>query len=562
MATVMAMAMGVDRVGCGKRETTFRSGSNSTPLYLASRMRVAHRRAAGARLFAAIGCVLAATPVLAETWKFVASASATETYTNNVNYSPSGSAEGDFATSLGATLNINGDGARLKLHGSIGATEILYASHTENNSFAPQVNLTGLLEAIEKFAYVEARAYVSQTFISPFGAQPGSLVNATQNRYTQQAYSVSPYIKGVLGSSNISYLVRDDNYWTIATNFGDSANPVPNAYANVLNASMSSPVAPWGWTLEYNRSSYNNGLSGETLGGNSFTTQIARLILPYQIDPQVQVAPRIGYEDNQYPLTSSRDVVYGIGGQWNPTDRTNVSGFWEHRFFGSSYSAQFSHRLPNAALSANFARGLSTFPQQALFIPAGASVAQFLDAAFATRIPDPAERAQAVEQFLAKTGLPPTLASPISFYSPNNTVQQTATISLVLIGALNSLTFSIFNSTSEAISGTGAVLPPALQFGQNNTQTGGGIAFTHRLSGVTNLGATASYGRTKTNTTDGPLSNARTNNGYASVNVSTQLSPKTVCSAGVSYSRSEFPGSVNTGSTSAFNAFAGITHTF
>ena len=72
----------------------------------------------------------------------------------------------------------------------------LYASQTENNSFAPTVNLTGTLEAIEKFAYLEARANVSQTFISPFGAQPADLVNATQNRYTQQTYEVSPYIQG------------------------------------------------------------------------------------------------------------------------------------------------------------------------------------------------------------------------------------------------------------------------------------------------------------------------------------------------------------------------------
>jgi uncharacterized protein (PEP-CTERM system associated) len=554
--------MGVDRIGCRKREATFRSGFNSTRLRGASRMRVAHGQAAWVRLLAAMGCVFAATPVLAENWKIAASAGVTETYTTNANYVP-GRSDPDFVTSVGATLSINGDGARLKLNGSIGATELLYARHTENNSFAPQVNLTGLLEAIEKFAYVEARAYVSQTFVSPFGAQPGNLVNATQNRNTQGAYAVSPYIKGVLGSSNLSYQLRDDNIWTIASNFGDSATAVPNTFANLLNGSISSPVSPWGWTLEYSRSYYDNGLSNSTNAGrNSFTTQIARLLLPYQIDPQLQIAPRIGYEDNQFPFTSSRDVVYGIGGQWNPSDRTNVSGFWEHRFFGGSYSAQLSHRLPNAALSANFARGITSSPQQALLIPAGASVAQFLDSAFATRIPNPAERSQAVEQFLAKTGLPPTLASPVSFYAPNITVQQSATVSLVLIGALNALTFNFFNVIGEAISGSGAVLPPALQFGQNNTQTGGGIGFSHRLSGLTNLSASFTYSRTTTNTTDGPLSNARSNNGYAVLNLSTQFGPKTSGSAGINYSRTESPGNVFGGNTSALNIFAGINHTF
>jgi len=518
---------------------------------------------ARASLFAAIGCALAASPALAENWKFSASAGATGTYTNNVDFSSSSTADGDFVTSLSARLNVNGTGARFKLNGSIGATENIYFEHTENNSFAPQVNLAGSLEAIEKFAYIDAQANVSQTFSSPFGAQPGNVVNATQNRYTQQSYSISPYVKGVLGTSNISYLVRFDNNWSIASDFGNSRTAVPNTYSNELAGSMSSPVSPWGWTLEYNRSYYDNGLEDDANGGrNSFTTQIARLLVPYQIDPQLQIAPRIGYENVQYPFSSSRDVVYGIGGQWNPTDRTNVSGYWEHRFFGASYSLQVSHRLPNAAVSANFGRNITTNPQQALFIPSGAAVAQFVDSAFATRIPNPTERAQAVEQFLAKTGLPPTLASPVSFYAPNSTLQQTATVSLVLIGVRNSLSFSLFNSKSEAISGTGDVLPPALQFGQNNTQTGGGVAFSHRLSGMTNFGASASYNRTTANTTDGPLSNARTNNAYASLNLSTQFGPKTSGSAGVDYSWTQFPGSANLGNTSAFSVFASINHTF
>ncbi len=149
---------------------------------------------------------------------------------------------------------------------------------------------------------------------------------------------------------------------------------------------MSSQVQPWGWTLEYSRLYYDNGIKDVAdVGQGAYTTQIARLLLPYQIDPQLQIAPRVGYEKNEFPFQTTQDVVYGIGGQWSPTDRTQVGGYWEHRFFGSSYSAQISHRLPNAALSASFSRGLSSYPQLALAIPAGATVTQFLD----RRVHDP-----------------------------------------------------------------------------------------------------------------------------------------------------------------------------
>lgn len=499
-----------------------------------------------------------------------ASAGATETYTSNANYSVTSLAQGDFVTSITGGLQINGEGARLKVNGSISGTATLYAGQSQNNSFAPQVNLSGTLEAIEKFAYLEARATVSQTFISPFGAQPADLVNATQNRYTQQTYEVSPYIQGRLGSTDVSYQVRDDSFWTVASNYGNSSSGVPNTYANALSASMNSAAKQGSWKLTYDRLYYDNGLANAAnapgvvdVGAGSTTTQIARLIVTYQIDPFLQIAPRIGYEKDDFPLRSTSDVVYGIGGQWNPGDRTQVGGFWEHRFFGDSYQLNISHRLPRAALSANFSRGLSSFPQLALAIPAGAALAQFLDAAFTTRIADPAERAAAVAQFLATSGLPPLLASPVNFYATTLTLQQSATASLVLIGALNSLSFTIFRVESEAVSGAGNVLPPALQFGQNNTQTGGGVAFSHRLTAFTSLTANVTYSTTTADTTSTvALAGNRSTNGSATLNLSTQFGPKTSGSTGVSYSRSRFPGDTNIGTSSALNVFASVSHTF
>ena len=86
----------------------------------------------------------------------------------------------------------------------------------------PNAYLTAKLEAIENFAFVDALARISPSFLSPFGARPADTVNATQNRYTQQTYSVSPYIRGAVPSTNITYQLRDDNFWTIASSFGNS----------------------------------------------------------------------------------------------------------------------------------------------------------------------------------------------------------------------------------------------------------------------------------------------------------------------------------------------------
>src|SRR5262245_3587852 len=176
---------------------------------------------ASASLAAGLGALAASAPADAENWHWGGSASLTGTYTSNANYSPSNLAEGDFVTTVSAGLTVDGEGARLKVHGSLSASALLYATETQNNSIAPQVNIGGTLEAVENFFWIDANAYVTQTFASPFGPQPGNLVNATQNRYTSQNYTLSPYIKGVVPDSRISYQLRDDNYWSYASSFGD-----------------------------------------------------------------------------------------------------------------------------------------------------------------------------------------------------------------------------------------------------------------------------------------------------------------------------------------------------
>ena len=105
------------------------------------------------------------------------------------------------------------------------------------------------------------------------------------------------------------------------------------------------------------------------------------------------------------------------------------------------------------------------------------------------------------------------------------------------------------------------MLPPALQFGQNNTQTGVGVGYSHQLSGFTNLGANATYSRTTTNQTS--LNDFRSNNWNAGLTLSTQFGPKTTGSAGVNYSLFQPTGrTINSGNTSSVNVFVGITHTF
>jgi uncharacterized protein (PEP-CTERM system associated) len=490
----------------------------------------------------------------AETWRLSASAGATATY--NHSFGADQSNDG-FVACLTASVGIHGgEGGRLKLNGTLGANQLL-CTGGQSNSFAPAVNLAANLEVIEKFFFVDATANASTSFVSPFGPQPANLTIPTNNRYIAQTYSVSPYIQGVI-APKISYSLRDDNVWTPSSNFGDSSLKAPTSYYNNLTGQMSSSTGYWGWALDYSRQYYDNGLTG----GPS-TLQTAHAIGSYQVDPQLSLSLRGGYERDKFSMAPiEQGVIYGAGMNWRPTERTSVNGFWEHHFFGSAYSAQLSHRLPNVALSASVSRGLSSYPLLALQIPGGVTVAQFLDAAFTTRIPDPVARALAVAQFLAQTGLPPILISPLNFYTAQISLQQTASLSAVWVGKLNSIGFTVFNTKSEEIVGTEAELPAGFQFARNNTQTGCGVNYSHRLSGFTNLVASATYTRTTPNGSDDAANNARSNNFNTLVGLSTQFSPKTNGSVGLSYFTFDSPGSSNTGTQSTVSVYASISHTF
>jgi uncharacterized protein (PEP-CTERM system associated) len=509
---------------------------------------------------ATLGCLGCTAPALAENWRTTATASVRETYTNNVDYTSQGANTSDFATSLAAGLIVRGEGARVQLNGSLAASWQLYARESHNNSIAPRVNLLGRVEAIENVAFVEAEASVAQTFATPFGPQPADLVNATNNRYTSQTYRISPYIQGRVPGTSVTYQLRDDNIWTIASQFGDSSvRDLPNTYLNELKGSVSSAGTPAGWTGEFERTHYAPS-GGDAVG--SYTIAVARGIGTYKVDPQLQVSLRAGYEKDRFPLSGSQNVIYGAGGQWNPTDRTKISGFWEHRFFGSSYSLDASHRLPRVSMSAKFARQLNTYPQSALTIPAGADVAAFVDAAFTTRIPDPAERALAVQQFLAQSALPPTLATPVNVFSAQVQLQTTGNVTAVLLGARHSIALNAFYLKSVAISGEGSPLPPALQFGQDSTQSGGGASYSHRITSHTNLTASATYSRTEGNRNDGALADLGSRNVYFNVGATTTFGARTSANAGVSYSRYRPEDGIDSAGTSAWNAFVGLNYRF
>ncbi len=306
-----------------------------------------------------------------------------ETITNNVNLTAPDFARGDLVTVITPHLRIDGEGTHTSLHGFVAAPIALYAkTGAENNYIYPSANLVGNLELYEKFFQVEAAINASQQFLNPFGPQPVSIASATDNRYTATSYRVSPYIQGT-APGEIKYQLRNDNTWTTLSGAPISTE---NAFYDVWSGSVEGPVRRFGWAVEGN---WNEVKFNEQ---RPQISELARAKLIWQADPQLRFNAAGGYENNRFPFVTYKGPIYGGGFQWTPTERMNVVGNYEHRYFGSSYLFTFDNRTPLSAASISVSRNVTSYPQQLLTLPPTGNVAALLFFMFASRIPDPAAR--------------------------------------------------------------------------------------------------------------------------------------------------------------------------
>jgi uncharacterized protein (PEP-CTERM system associated) len=476
----------------------------------------------------------------------VASIALTETLTNNVGLANSGSRQADLITELVPQIAVTERGAHSSLFGAFAAPILLYARTSQNDKVYPNVSLLGDLEALQHFLFVEGAVSVTQQFLSPFGGLPPDLTNVTANRYTSEVYRVTPYIQHTT-PGDIKYELRNNNVWTNA-----SGTPIAtrNAYYDQWLGNIASPVETYGWAADY------EGDWVTFKGQAPLVTQIGRVRLPVQVDPQLQVSAIGGYEDNRYTLTDSRGAVYGAGVRWRPTPRANLDATWEHRFFGASYNFEFQNHGPLSVVDVRISRNITTYPQQFLTLPATADVALLLDAIFSSRIPDPAQRQAFIATLIQNQGLPTSLTSPINLYNEQISLVEDARVTLGALGARNAVIATGFYVRSRPITGAGTPLPPSLLFaGNNTTQKVVSVTWTHNFTPQVTLGATATVLRT---TLDAPPFGTTTQ-GNITLKVASQLSASTTVFAGARYQKANSDLGVSYDEAAIF---AGLNHTF
>jgi uncharacterized protein (PEP-CTERM system associated) len=464
---------------------------------------------------------LSAGFVQAAEWIPSLSISGMATATDNALLQPSGQAQSDVILSVTPTIGVRKEGARLKLRGSYSPSMFTYLAGSASSTVRNTLAGTASLEAVQNFLYVDARASINQTFLTPFGPQPGDLGTSTANRVETRSLGLTPYIRGRLRGGS-TYLVRDDVLYTSFDRanqsdiFGHAASAQWNGVADRF-------IVP---SAEYNLNSTQFGSQ------QPFVAQTARLRGTINLDPEIQLFVSGGYEHNDYVLSEQYGPIYGGGFVWKPSPRTNVRGNAEHRFFGNTFELDASYRTPLSAWVFRAGRRIQTSQQQIL--QAGnAGLRAAVDTLLSPTIPDPDERAAAVDRILASGNLGSLPLGPTPILAPRVLLVESYEPSIAFLGKRSTITFTAFWRKTTPLSE--ALTPSPLDpFGTLNTvtQTGGGIGLTHKfdplLSGDINVLRVVSQG-TPTATVTGDQKSWQS---IFRANLTRQIDPKTFASVG------------------------------
>jgi uncharacterized protein (PEP-CTERM system associated) len=438
------------------------------------------------RLTIAVAAACLSPAAFSATW-FVETGVAGELIaTNNSNFDTSITRESDLIASVSPTIVLRGEGRRLRVSGAAALSMVTYVEGTQGSSFDPVGRFSANLEAIEDWLYVDAEVSATRSLENPLAPRiegPSSF-----NRTTDLTARISPYIERSF-PNDLRLLVRSDNAWTDTRGGPES---VPAEYSARHFLRFSRTPRPFGWALEAERRRDDRLDLGID---DTVWYDLARIRLGYVIGGTFEFGLRGGYERSELFVDDKTQTFAGVELSWRPSERTRLEGYWEDRSFGDAWNLTFDHRSPFVAWNWRSSRDLTTFDDAYFSIPATGDLTALLDAALQTRIVDPVERARAVEDFIARRGLPRSLPGPINVRSDQVVVRTSRTGTITFIGIRSTVALSGYYQRDETPTGDEFGIPTGDL--SDLRQYGATLAYNLRLSAVSSALASATWTKTR-----------------------------------------------------------------
>jgi len=395
--------------------------------------------------------------------------------------------ERDVLLGVRPRLLLRGETPRLQVVGNIEVDAVNYTRGTQDNVVLPRGDLLARVAVVERAFFLEGAARAAQTSINPFGARFG--ITNVDNTATTTEYRLSPYVE-MEPTHGLHVRARSDNSETNANGVAVDAR-VGRSYFARHTASIEQDPRPFGWRLE--------GESNRTRFQNESTrlnADVARALVNYAPIDTLSFGLRGGTERNNFFPSEFSGPVYGGQLAWRPTERTALDLYGEHRFFGTAWHLNFSHRSPFIAWTLGYSRDIDTTPEALFDLPATDNVAALLDSILTTRFPNPVDRAKQVQDLINSRGLPSSIPSTLQIIEARLSRTNTVSATVAFLGVRSSLAASVYRSEIRDLldSGSLAADDPTT----NNRRVGASLAYALRLSPTVTGSLIVDYSRIDT----------------------------------------------------------------
>jgi uncharacterized protein (PEP-CTERM system associated) len=476
-------------------------------------------------------------------WLITPSVAGSLTLTDNARPGQ-GQKQSDVITSVTPSIRVDGKGGRVSGNLNFSWQQNFYANESRYNNDRMSLAATGKAELVEQWLFMDASANIAQTPNSVFATQTVGNELVNNNQGTTTSYQWSPYIQGYLGGS-IGYELRYRNTQTSADTGVYATGSGVDSQAWSGRLSGGTPLALLGWSLS---------AEDQRVKFASRDTKSNRVLgmLEYRIDPQLKLNVSAGQESDNYSNFDMQSrTVSGYGLDWAPTERTLLKLAKEKRSFGDGHTISFEHRTALTAWKLLDSKSAVVPAQQ--FTNAPLATAYDLFYAMLGNDPllrnDPVARSLATSQLLLGLGIPANSLIYGNIMTSQPFIQRQQQASLSLIGANNTVTFTVQRSSNTRI-GSGIGLTDDFLNSQNIRQSGLSGSWAHKLTPHSSLTLNALTSRNQ-----GDLATQDTRLRSLSLLYTTKLGARTTATLGVR--QNNFDGA--TGGTSDYteNAITG-----
>lgn len=433
-----------------------------------------------------------------------------ESITDNVGLSTANK-QAEQTTEISPGIRISRDVGRIKGFLDYALSGRFYAQNTSAASFQNNLTASGLVELVEKRAFIDLGAGIARQTISANGAQAAAGQFTSNNQTETSNYRISPYLRGNLAQiANYELRYGFDS----SSSNNAAASQVSNRQLS-LGLTSSRSGAKLGWSLNANTASSSFGL------GRTTETDVLSAGLNYTLTPQFNLSATVGRESSNYTtIDKVSSTTTGVGLNWSPTPLTQVSLNRQIRPFGESFGINLSTRGPRTVWQFSDLQDVTTTPAQLSYGSLG-NVYDIYFAQFEAVEPDPLKRAALVEAYLQANGISPKTNVIGGFLTSAVTLQRRQNLSLALLGVRSTVTFLLTRSATSRVDTVSTALDD-LSNGTRVDQTGFSVNWGHRLTPQSALNVNLSAQNSSDST---GLQN--TNTRTASVGLNTQLGRRT-----------------------------------